>query len=267
MNRIALCLLSTLGGFAVLVAACNPAGNRVSDVEVLQVYDGDSFAVDTGGERVEVRILGINAPEHDECFGADARELLVGLLGGTVDLEPVGTDRFGRTLARVEANGVDVGAAQVSAGAALTRSGDDVYTRDLIARENDARTAGVGMWSPTACGATPPVPRVEVTGLSPDPPGRDEEHLNDEWVEFTAFEHLDLSGWVLRDESSSNRFRFPPGTILHAEETLRVVTGCEPPHGALGWCAPNPVWNNRGDSVLLLDDRGRVVAHRRYRGT
>jgi len=75
---------------------------------------------------------------------------------------------------------------------------------------------------------------------------------------------VDLSGWVLRDESSSNRFRFPAGTVLEAGRRLRVVTGCEPPPGALAWCATTPVWNNGGDSVILVDGHGRVVAHRRY---
>lgn len=234
---------------------------------MVKLFDGDSFLADLDGIRVEVRVVGINAPEHDECFGPEAGALLAASLAGTIEVEEVGTDRFGRTLARVYAGGEDVGASQVAKGAALARTDEGDYADDLIAAEEEAARHGRGMWSPTACGASLPVPPVEIAALAPDPPGRDDEHLDDEWVEFTSGVDVDLSGWTVRDESSSNRFLFPPGTVLTAGDPIRLVTGCDPPAGSLGWCADIPVWNNDGDSILLLDERGRVVAHRRYRTT
>ena len=268
MSSVTSRLASLLGALALAAAACTaPATGSPRGVTVVEIFDGDSFVARSAGREVEVRLLGINAPEHDECFGPEARDRLVALLAGPVELDPVGTDRFGRALARVRAGDMDVGTAQVSEGAALALSGDDPYARDLMARAARAREAGAGMWSPTACGASLPVPEVTISTIEADPPGRDEEHLDDEWVEVTAADPVDLSGWVLRDESSSNRFRFPAGVTLAAGATIRVVTGCRPGPHVLAWCADTPVWNNGGDSVVLLDDRGRVVAFRRYEGS
>jgi hypothetical protein len=30
------------------------------------------------------------------------------------------------------------------------------------------------------------------------------------------------------------------------------------------WCTDQPIWNNDGDTALLLDEAGRIVAIRRY---
>ena len=87
------------------------------------VHDGDSIRC--GGERV--RIANIDAPELpgspkcerrplpdwawcDYAAGARARVALVQLLAGRqVTIERLGTDRYGRTLALVRADGQDAG--------------------------------------------------------------------------------------------------------------------------------------------------------------
>ncbi len=70
-----------------------------------------------------------------------------------------------------------------------------------------------------------------------------------------------------RDESSQNRYRFPHGFLVGAGETVAVHTGCGDDGPAdLYWCAGNPVWNNGGDTALLLDPAGNVAARLRYPG-
>ncbi len=257
---------TTLVLWVLVAAACTPSATS-SAAQVVSVVDGDSLVVDRSGETLEIRLVGINAPEHDECFGPEARSLLAEAVAGmSVTVRPLGTDRFGRTLARVFVGGRDVAAAQVEAGAALALSGDRGEARRLIGLEERARDEGRGLWSPDVCGAVGPVPEVSVTRVVANPPGPDEDRLDDEWVEIRAEATVDLSGWVLRDESSEHRFRFPDGTTLPAGRRLRITTGCGGVDGVLAWCADGPVWNNDGDSVLLLDRWGRVVAHRRIGG-
>ncbi|NIR38769.1 MAG: lamin tail domain-containing protein [Actinobacteria bacterium] len=42
-------------------------------------------------------------------------------------------------------------------------------------------------------------------------------------------------------------------------------TGCGSDGGGeLHWCADGPVWSNGGDTVILQDTFGNVVAQRRY---
>ena len=105
-----------------------------------------------------------------------------------------------------------------------------------------------------------------MTITSPNPPGSDEEVLDQEFVTVsnTGETTLDLGGWILRDESTVNRFRFPSDAKLDPGQAIDVITGCNPSTGQLAWCADRSVWNNGGDSAFLLDGFGRIVATDRY---
>lgn len=146
-----------LGGcvVAVALAACQeePCGARRA--EVSRVLDGDTLEL-VGGE--QVRHLLVDAPElaRGDCYAAQAlakhRALVVGRvieLGYDVEC----SDRYGRRLAFVVADGVDVSRALVTQGAARVswvppNGGDRVA--ELRALEALARAGRVGLWG--ACG-------------------------------------------------------------------------------------------------------------------
>lgn len=117
------------------------------DGTVVHVDDGDSFRVAMHGEEVRVRIAEIDAPEAGQPYGDRAREVLAGLIGGRViRIDEVDQDRYGRVVARVEANGFDVGAEMVRRGAArVYRS--YATSASLYALENEARAARRGLWA------------------------------------------------------------------------------------------------------------------------
>jgi endonuclease YncB( thermonuclease family) len=239
------------------------------EVTVIRVEDGDSITVELDGREERVRLIGINAPERDECLGDDSRLALVDALGPVIvlGLEPDGRDQFDRLLAHVFSNDTYVNQTQVKSGMAIVVSGDNAFTAELLlTAERTARTNAVGMWSESSCGDGPIQAGVGVTSINADPPGPDEDALDSESVELTnrSGEVVDLGGFVLRDESSVNRFEFPAGTMLGSGDTIGVVSGCAPRNGQLGWCSDVPIWNNSGDSALLLDRDGRVVDHQRY---
>lgn len=93
----------------------------------IRIVDGDSFVL--GTERI--RIANIDAPEMrcrcpSECALAEAAtETLRSLLAGDVVVRVVrvGADRYGRSLALVEVNGVDVGETLVEMGLARKWAG------------------------------------------------------------------------------------------------------------------------------------------------
>lgn len=84
------------------------------------VVDGDTFWL--AGEKV--RIANIDTPEiHGQCdrerdLARQARERLAALMDGTIALHRQGRDRYGRVLARVTAQGRDVGAVLIAEGLA-----------------------------------------------------------------------------------------------------------------------------------------------------
>jgi endonuclease YncB( thermonuclease family) len=236
---------------------------------VIHVDDGDSLIVELDGREQRVRLLGINAPERDECMGDISRQALENLEGEVValGLEARRTDQFDRILAHVFTEGTYVNLAQVRAGMAIVISVDHAFIDELTDAQDAAESAAAGLWSPDVCGGGP-IPDLEITRIDENPPGPDEDALDLEIVEITnrSDADVDLSGFVLRDESTANRFVFPGGTILGAGDSLEVSAGCDPPGNALAWCADGPVWNNGGDTALLLDPAGRIVDHMSYRG-
>ena len=93
---------------------------------------------------------------------------------------------------------------------------------------------------------------VTITGVSPA----------DEWVtvQNTGTSSLDMAGWVLTDDSGSNRYTFPRYS-LGPGEMVTVYTGMGTPAiGALYWGRTQDVWNNKGDVAYLYEPDGQLVS-------
>jgi endonuclease YncB( thermonuclease family) len=69
--------------------------NAMGKVYIDHVVDGDSFK----SNRDEYRLFGLDAPEFNQAFGADAHMYLQEYIEGKyIDVEEVGIDRYGRKL-------------------------------------------------------------------------------------------------------------------------------------------------------------------------
>lgn len=131
-----------------------PAKAREATVDY--VHDGDTLFIDLDGERLKVRLIGIDTPEvgdNLECYGNEATEVARTLMpeGSTVwVLTDGGThDKYGRSLFYLFTDaGLLVNVELVSRGAAETLliSNNDRYWPQLEAAESAARDAGRGVW-------------------------------------------------------------------------------------------------------------------------
>lgn len=250
--------------------APNPAQDGET-VALIAVLDGDSLAIERDGQRLEVRLAGINTPESDECFGEQARSLMQRLVTDEVILVPIDgeddRDQFGRLLRDVWAGDNWLNLAMVESGAAIALQSGTAAEDRLVAAEDEAWQSGAGLWGSDVCGSF--VPGLRITDIRYDPPGRDFENASEEFVLLrnegdTAVE---IGGWVLRDESSTHRYRFPAGLVLGPGEGLRVRTGCGEDGGLdLHWCAGDAVWSNGGDTVIVQTAAGTVVDRWKYAG-
>jgi len=248
---------------------------------VAGVVDGDTFQARRDGEEVTVRLLGVNAPEADECYGDGARTALTDLVAGEEVVLVAGeedTDPFGRLLRYVYVGAGDpvfVNERLVREGAAVALQNGHRYQEEFKRLEDRAYASGKGMWGTYVCGhgakgVTPDRPQLRIGELSPDPPGDDAQALDGEWIEILneSYTGVALGGWIVRDESSSNRYTIPGGVGLSPGKSLRLVTGCGSSGGdRLYWCADAPVWNNEGDTVIVEDARGNVVDRKVYTAT
>lgn len=259
---------TTVALAATTTSATNLAG---TEAELLSVIDGDSIAVDVDGRTEEVRLIGINAPEGDECFGDASREALVELLGDGDLVLAAGsesdTDQYGRLLRYVYVEGDNVNGRTLAVGNALTLQSRHEFNRAFVEIGELAASAGYGMWAPDACGPAAPAGATIVEVLY-NPPGPDDEQSNSEYVTIAndGTATLDLSGWTLRDESSQNRYVFN-AVRLAPDERMTIRTGCGEDRGDTAfWCADRSVWSNGGDTAILQDRHGNVVDRWTYIG-
>ena len=133
---------------AEAVAAGVPVPSTAREAVVIRLADGDSFDIvwsDTD-EFDEVRLVGINAPERDACFGAEARAELAELTDDRVlFVDGIRRDEFGRVLAEVWAGGVFVNLAMVAQGAALAISGDGPHAPLITGAQAAAEQTQIGL--------------------------------------------------------------------------------------------------------------------------
>jgi micrococcal nuclease len=238
-----------------------PDGTRAT---LTSVFDGDSIEVEIEGRTEEVRLIGVNAPEGDECFGERARNALIGYLDGE-DIDLVGgsdsdTDQYGRLLRYVYVGGENINARMLAEGNAVTLQGNHPSNEAFVEIGGLAAETATGMWAPDACGPLA-APGMSIVEVASNPPGPDDERLNDENVTIANRGEavVNLAGWTLRDESSQNRYVFGAVTLTPGDG-VTVKTGCGTDRpGTLHWCSDRPVWSNTGDTVMLQDTSGNMV--------
>lgn len=127
--------------------------------QVLKIFDGDSFIMrDEQGREVEVRLHGIDAPEHRQPWSRRSRQALVGMLRGHgIDIETVTVDGYDRTVAVAyrSSDGLNVNREMIRQGHAWVyrRYTDDA---ELIRLEEQARESGRGLWGLPEAERIPP---------------------------------------------------------------------------------------------------------------
>jgi endonuclease YncB( thermonuclease family) len=114
---------------------------------VIHISDGDSITVRAGEANIKVRLAQIDAPETGQPWGTRAKQDLQSLIAGRdVTLTITDEDRYGRLVAQVQNNNVDINRMMIARGAAWVYT---AYATDpsLVAVEADARARQAGLWS------------------------------------------------------------------------------------------------------------------------
>ncbi|MEV6756741.1 lamin tail domain-containing protein [Streptomyces sp. NPDC051214] len=106
-------------------------------------------------------------------------------------------------------------------------------------------------------------PRVEISAVQADSPGRDNHtnrSLNAEWVELTnnTRHTVNLRGWTLRD-NDGNRYRFRD-VRLAGRSTVRVHTGAgRDTRAHIYQDRRDYMWDNHSDKATLRNGHHRTV--------
>ena len=230
-------------------------------VLVTRVIDGDTIVIE-GGERV--RLIGIDTPEKGQPLYTDAKEFMEKLvLGKRIRLEKDTTDKdkYQRLLRYVYLGDLLVNIEPLKEGLAtsLIIRPDDMFSDLILSEEAKAREAGLGIWSVKGefC--------LSIFFLHSNAKGNDNQNLNDEFVTFRnkCTDPIQLEGYTMSDRGR-NTFSFPE-ISLPGKGYLTVHTGNGQANLTdLFWGKEIAVWNNNGDSLLLLDPSGHTALNYTY---
>jgi endonuclease YncB( thermonuclease family) len=144
--------------WGLLLIAGAPAMAAMMSGVVIVVIDGDTvlFKPDHYGTAsrafLKIRLADIDAPEKDQPYGAAAaRELSALLLNRRATVETVATDVYGRSVARIQTDTLQINTELVRRGLAWAPSRK---RPELKALQQEARLARRGLWQDA--GPVPP---------------------------------------------------------------------------------------------------------------
>lgn len=115
--------------------------------KVVDVVDGDTLTLVVGKEPVVVRLADIDAPERDQAYSDQARQSLAAMcFGKDAQYRERDIDVYGRVVATVTCEGINVSQAQVEKGLAWVYP---KYNQDLSlpGLEAMARRDRRGLWA------------------------------------------------------------------------------------------------------------------------
>ena len=118
---------------------------------VIAIADGDTLTarckIPAGIENIKVRLAEIDAPEKGQAFGSRSKQHLAELcFEKAATVRPQTTDRYGRTVARIECEGTDASVEQVRSGMAWVFD-KYVTDRSLYEIQAESRQAKRGLWA------------------------------------------------------------------------------------------------------------------------
>ncbi len=238
------------------------AADTVQHAVVKSVYDGDTLTLADG---TKVRLRHVNTPElkPGETYAAEARDLVTGLVLGR-EVEVIGEgerDRYGRLMASIRIDGVDVATRLVESGLAhvflVPPRMPDVP--DLLAEQAEARLAARGLWGPGGIAGPLHLTSFHANG------GQDVTDPNSEYFRLcnVSDRPLDLSGWTAGDGSGRTfampLVTLPPGAAVAVHSGIGADSVAD---GHLYLGSPLALWPDEGARLVIRNPQGADVSTR-----
>lgn len=139
---------------AVLAMASATVNAEAIEGLIVGVADGDTVTLLTPEKiQVKIRVQGIDAPERSQAFGNVSRQAMAKVVfQKNVNAQCSSTDRYGRKICVIYANGVDAGLQLINQGLAwhYKQYANEQSPRDRAGyayAEENARAQRVGLWS------------------------------------------------------------------------------------------------------------------------
>jgi len=132
---------------AVLFCASGLAHSEEFTAKVIAVLDGDTVLVRRVDGLLKIRLAEIDAPEKAQTFGETSkRSLSEMVMGKQVKFVSKTMDQYGRMVAHLSVDGLDVNAEQIRRGMAWEYSSFH-SNKALIALQHEAMQVPRGLWA------------------------------------------------------------------------------------------------------------------------
>jgi micrococcal nuclease len=192
---------------AMLIVLSGMAQAEEFTTKVIAVLDGDTVLIRRAKGVLKIRLADIDAPEKAQPFGASSQQSLSGMvLGKQVKVVSQAMDQYGRMVAHLSVNGLDVNTEQIRRGMAWEYSHYH-SNHELIALEAEARQAPRGLWAMSH--PTPPwdwrkqhpntMPAAHGTSTTNDPSCQPKKRCAQMTSCEEARHYLTLCGWKYLD--------------------------------------------------------------------
>lgn len=139
---------------SVMALLCSSARAEEFTAKVIEVLDGDTVLIKRANGLQKVRLAEIDAPEKAQPFGSASQQSLSGMvMKKQVKFVSETMDQYGRLVAHLSIDGLDVNAEQVRRGMAWEYSNFH-SNKKLIALQQEAMQVPRGLWAQSS--PTPP---------------------------------------------------------------------------------------------------------------
>lgn len=208
-------------------------------VFIVRVLDGDTVELDTG---FKVRLVNINTPEKGHFGSDEATAFLKEFENKELEIEKLGTDRYGRILGRLFDSNTYLNLKIVELGLAHKFLVEESELEEFSEKETEARKNELVIWEKSS----------DAGCLTLEINKKDE---------FVSIKNGcgNLEGWTVKDESTRG-FTFEKN---EREEFILWSGKGEETEKDFYWGRGN-VWNDDKDAIFIRDKDGLLVFYDSY---
>lgn len=120
--------------------------HTIKNVQLINCYDGDTCTFRDKGQKIKIRLYGVDAPEKNQEFGRESRDSLTNFIKAskTIDLKCTGKS-YKRKVCEIIADGKSASEHQVLKGLAWD---SPKYSKGQFSKlESEAKAKKIGLWS------------------------------------------------------------------------------------------------------------------------
>ena len=132
--------------FAIFIFSLSIIAVAVSG-KVIRVSDGDTILLQSGSQRIKVRMYGIDAPELKQNYGEDSKNYLEKrILNKNVDVKVINEDKYGRKVGKVFYKNKDINLEMIKTGNAWFYEYHAKKEKEYRKASKSAQEQKLGLW-------------------------------------------------------------------------------------------------------------------------